>query len=128
MSATGQRLSEGQIRERLDLVSRWRESGLSMTAWAQGQGLDAGALMGAVAYEGRWRAKLAGQAVNSKTKVSKAQGFARVKRAAEEVAVLKDAFSGETVRMECAGVVMYWPLSRGMELAQWLQSLKAAGA
>ncbi len=60
MRSLGHRLGEVQIRERLDLVDRWLESGLSMTAWAQGQGLDAGALMGAVAYEGRWPAKLNG--------------------------------------------------------------------
>ena len=125
MRSLGQRLSEAQIRERLALVDRWRESGLSMRAWAQGQGLDAGALMGAVAYEGRWRAKLSGQALNSKTK---AQGFACAKKVANEVIAGKPEISSETVRLEVAGVVMYWPLSRGMELAQWLQSLKAAGA
>ena len=128
MRSLGQRLSEVQIRERLALVDRWRESGLSMTAWAQGQGLDAGALMGAVAYEGRWRAKLSGQAVNSETKASKAQGFARAKKVANEVIAGKPEISSETVRLEVAGVVMHWPLSRGAELAQWLQSLKAAGA
>ena len=42
MSASGQRLVEAQIRERLDLVDRWRESGLPMRVWAQGQGLEAG--------------------------------------------------------------------------------------
>lgn len=58
MGARGQRLGEAQIRERLDLVDRWRGSGLSMRVWAQGQGLEAGVLIGAVAYESRWRAKL----------------------------------------------------------------------
>ena len=62
MGARGQRLGEAQIRERLDLVDRWRGSGLSMRVWAQGQGLEAGVLIGAVAYESRWRAKLACQA------------------------------------------------------------------
>jgi hypothetical protein len=99
-----------------------------MTAWAQGQGLDAGALMGAVAYQGRWRAKLSGQAVNSKTKASKAQGFARARKVANEEIAGKPEISSETVRLEVAWVVMYWPLSRGVELARWLQSLKAAGA
>ena len=58
----------------------------------------------------------------------KIQGFAPVTRLADQLAVGKPDILGDTVRMECAGVVMYWPLSRGMELAQWLQSLKAAGA
>lgn len=44
MSASGQRLIEAQIRERLDLVNRWRESGLPMRVWAQGQGLERGTL------------------------------------------------------------------------------------
>ena len=123
MSASGQRLSEVQIRERLDLVDRWRESGLPMRVWAQGQGLEAGALIGAVAHERRWRAKLAGQALKPKV-----QGFAPVTRLAAEVAVGKPDMLSEAVRMECAGVVMYWPLSRGVELARWLHSLKAAGA
>ena len=118
MRSLGQRLSEVQIRERLALVDRWRESGLSMTAWAQGQGLDAGALMGAVTYEGRWRAKLSGQAVNSKIKASKAQGFARAKKVANEVIAGKPEISFETVRLEVPGVVMSWPLSRGVELAR----------
>ena len=42
MGARGQRLGEAQIRERLDLVDRWRGSGLSMRVWAQGQGLEGG--------------------------------------------------------------------------------------
>lgn len=125
MGARGQRLGEAQIRERLDLVDRWRGSGLSMRVWAQGQGLEAGVLIGAVAYESRWRAKLAGQAVKPKVKV---QGFAPVTRLADQVAVGGPGILSETVRMECVGVVMYWPVSRGVELAQWLQSLKAAGA
>lgn len=125
MSASGQRLIEAQIRERLDLVDRWRESGLPMRVWAQGQGLEAGTLIGAVAYEGRWRAKLSGHAVKPKVK---AQCFAPVTRLADPVAVGKPDMLGETVRMECAGVVMYWPLSRGAELARWLHSLKAVGA
>ena len=125
MSASGQRLIEAQIRERLDLVDRWRESGLPMRVWAQGQGLDAGVLIGAVAYEGRWRARLLGQAVKPKVK---AQGFAPVTRLADQLAVGKPDILSDTVRMECAGVVMYWPLSRGAELARWLHSLKAAGA
>ena len=125
MSASGQRLIEAQIRERLDLVDRWRESGLPMRVWAQGQGLEAGALIGAVAYEGRWRARLLGQAVKPKVK---AQGFAPVTRLADPVAVGKPDMLGETVRVECAGVVMYWPLSRGAELARWFHSLKAVGA
>ena len=125
MSASGQRLIEAQIRERLDLVNRWRESGLPMRVWAQDQGLEAGALIGAVAYEGRWRAKLSGQAVKPKVK---AQGFAPVTRLADPVAVGKPDMLGETVRVECAGVVMYWPLSRGAELARWFHSLKAVGA
>ena len=61
MGASGQRLGGVQIRERLDLVDRWRESGLPMRVWAQGQGLDAGVLIGAVAYERRWRARLLGR-------------------------------------------------------------------
>ena len=125
MGASGQRLIEAQIRERLDLVDRWRESGLPMKEWAQAQGLELGVLIGAVAYGSRWRAKLAGQAVKPKVKV---QGFAPVTRLADQVAVGRPDILSETVRMECAGVVMYWPLSRGAELAQWLQSLKAAGA
>ena len=40
MSASVQKLSERQIRERLELVDRWRESGLLMRVWAQGQGVD----------------------------------------------------------------------------------------
>ena len=123
MSASGQRLSEGQIRERLDLVDRWRASGLPIRVWAQGQGLEAEVLIGAVVYEGRWRAKLAGQTVKPKDKV---QGFAPITRLADQGAVGKLDMLSETVRMECAGVVMYWPLSRGVELARWLQSLKAA--
>ena len=58
MGARGQRLGEAQIRERLDLVDRWRGSGLSMRVWAQGQGLEVGVLIGVVAYESCWRAKL----------------------------------------------------------------------
>ena len=58
----------------------------------------------------------------------KVQGFAPVTRLADPVAVGELDLLSETVRMECAGVVMYWPVSRGVELAQWLQSLKAAGA
>jgi hypothetical protein len=96
-----------------------------MRVWAQGQGLDAGVLIGAVAYERRWRARLLGQAVKPKVK---AQGFAPVTRLADQLAVGKPNILSDTVRMECAGVVMYWPLYRGMELGQWLQSLKAAGA
>ena len=125
MSASVQKLSERQIRERLELVDRWRESGLLMRVWAQGQGVDAGVLIGAVAYEGRWRARLSVQAVKTKVKV---QGFAPVTRLADPVAVGELDLLSETVRMECAGVVMYWPLSRGVELARWLQTLKAAGA
>jgi len=125
MSASVQKLSETQIRERLELVDRWRESGLLMRVWAQGQGVDAGVLIGAVAYEKRWRARLSVQAVKTKVKV---QGFAPVTRLADPVAVGELDLLSETVRMECAGVVMYWPLSRGVELARWLQTLKAAGA
>jgi hypothetical protein len=87
MSASGQRLVEAQIRKRLDLVDlvdRWRESGLPMRVWAQGQGLEAGVLIGAVAHEGRWRAKLSWQAVKPKVKV---KGFAPVTRLADQVAV-----------------------------------------
>ena len=91
----------------------------------QGQGLEAAVLIGAVAYEGRWRAKLSGQAVKPKVKV---QGFAPVTRLADQVAVGKPDILSETVCMECAGMVMHWPVSRGAELARWLQSLKAAGA
>ena len=58
----------------------------------------------------------------------KVQGFAPVTRLADPVAVGKLDMLSETVRMECAGVVMYWPLSGGVELARWLQTLKAAGA
>lgn len=125
MSALRQRLSEGQIRERLAVVERWRGSGLSMRVWAQGQGLEVGVLIGAVAYEARWRAKLLGQAVKPKAKV---QGFARVTRLADQVAVGKPDMLSEAVRLEVGGVVMHWPVSRGMELARWLQSLKAAGS
>jgi hypothetical protein len=124
MRSARKNLDEAEIREKLSMLERWRASGLSMTAWAQGQGLDAGALMGAVAYEGRWRRKLAGLPIVRKGAGS---GFARVKKAPEVVA-RKPEISSETVRMECAGVVMYWPLSRGVELAQWLQSLKAVSA
>ena len=115
-------MGEVQIREKLALVDRWRESGLTIKEWAQGQGLELGVLIGAVAYESRWRAKLAGQAVKPKAKV---QNFAPVKKAADAVAVGKPEISSETVRLEVAGVVMHWPVSRGAELAQWLQSLKA---
>lgn len=34
MRSLGHRLGEVQIRERLDLVDRWRESGLPMKEWA----------------------------------------------------------------------------------------------
>ena len=124
MKSARKSLDEAQIREKLSMLERWRASGLSMTAWAQGQGLDAGSLMGAVAYEGRWRRKLAGQPIVRKGSGS---GFARVRKAPEVVAS-KPETSSETVRLEIAGVVMHWPVSRGVELARWLQSLKAAGA
>ncbi len=87
-----------------------------------------GSIDGGRAYQGRWRAKPSGQAVNSKTKASKAQGFARARKVANEEIAGKPEISSETVRLEVAGVVMCWPLSRGVELARWLQSLKAAGA
>lgn len=125
MRSLGQRLGEVQIREKLALVERWRESGLTIKEWAQGQGLELGVLIGAVAYESRWRAKLAGQAVKPKAKV---QNFALVKKVTDAVAAGKSEISSETVRLEVAGVVMHWPVSRGAELARWLQSLKAAGA
>ena len=47
---------------------------------------------------------------------------------APEVVASKPEISFETVRLEVAGVVMRWPVSRRVELARWLQSLKAAGA
>jgi hypothetical protein len=62
--------------------------------------------------------------VNCKHQVSKVQAFARVKKVAKEVISGKPEISSETVRIECAGVVMHWPVSRGAELAQWLHSLK----
>jgi hypothetical protein len=125
MGASGQRLGEVQLRERLDLVDRWRESGLPMKEWAQSQGLELGVLTGAVAYESGWRAKLLGQAVKSMAKI---QGFVPVTRLADQVAIGKPVILSDTVRMECAGVVMYWPLSTGVELARWLQSLRAVAA
>jgi hypothetical protein len=124
MKSRSKKLSEAQIREKLSMLERWRASGVSMTAWAQGQGLDVAVLMAAAGYEGRWRRKLAGQPIVCKGARS---GFVRVKKA-PEVAAGKSEISCETVRLEVAGVVMHWPVSRGAELAQWLQSLKAAGA
>ncbi|MEY2730863.1 MAG: hypothetical protein RL584_1989 [Pseudomonadota bacterium] len=122
MKSRGKNLSEAQIREKLALVDRWRASGVSMTAWAQGQGLDVAVLRAAAGYEGRWRRKLAGRPI---VRTGAGSGFAPVKKVADAVAVGKPEISSEAVRLECAGVVMYWPLSRGVELAQWLQSLKA---
>ncbi len=52
MGARAQRLGKAQIRERLDLPDRWRESGLPMRVGAQSQGLDAGVLIGTVVHEG----------------------------------------------------------------------------
>ena len=121
MKPERKRLGEAEIREKLLMLDRWRASGLSMTAWAQGQGLDAGALMGAVAYEGRWRARLAGQSLPAKVKV---EGFAAVRKVSDQRGAVRSTGVHETVRIECAGVVMHWPVSRGAELAQWLHSLK----
>ena len=125
MKSARKSLDEAQIREKLSMLERWRASGVSMTAWAQGQGLDVAVLMAAAGYEGRWRRKLAGQPIVRKGSGS---GFARVKKVANEASVSKPESSSETVRLEIAGVVMHWPVSRGVELARWLQSLKAAGA
>ncbi len=127
MKSARKNLDEAGIREKLSMLEMWRASGLSMAAWVQGQGLDARALMGALAYEGRWRRKLAGQPIVRKRSGS-GSGFARVKKVANEASVSKPEISSETVHLEVAGVVMHWPVSRGVELARWLQSLKAAGA
>jgi len=77
--------------------------------------------MGAVAYEGRWRARLAGQSSPAKVKV---KGFAAVRKVSDQRGAVRSTGVHETVRIECAGVVMHWPVSRGAELAQWLHSLK----
>ena len=127
MKSARKNLDEAGIREKLSMLEMWRASGLSMTAWAQGQGLDVAVLMAAAGYEGRWRRKLAGQPIVRKRSGS-GSGFARVKKVANEASVSKPESSSETVRLEIAGVVMHWPESRGVELARWLQSLKAAGA
>ncbi len=122
MKSARKNLDEAGIREKLSMLEMWRASVLSMTAWAQGQGLDVAVLMAAAGYEGRWRRKLAGQPIVRKGAGS---GFAPVKKVADPVAAGKSEISSETVRLEVAGVVMHWPVSRGAELAQWLQSLKA---
>jgi hypothetical protein len=40
MKSARNNLHEAGIREKLSMLERWRASGLLMTAWAQGQGLD----------------------------------------------------------------------------------------
>ena len=47
MKSARKNLDEAGIREKLSMLERWRASGLSMTAWAQGQGLDVAVLMAA---------------------------------------------------------------------------------
>lgn len=56
MRTLEQRLEEAQIRERLELVGRWRASGPSMTGWAEVQGLEVGE-----SFAGSWLMRAAGE-------------------------------------------------------------------
>jgi hypothetical protein len=121
MKAWRIKLSEEAIRQRLQMLERWKASGLPKKAWAQAQGVDMAVLVSASGYEARWRARLAGQSSPTKVKV---EGFAAVRKVSDQKGAVRSTGVHETVRIECAGVVMHWPVSRGAELAQWLYSLK----
>jgi hypothetical protein len=47
-----------KIKQQLDVIQQWRQSGQSIAAWSHAQGVDAKPLMGWVTYEKRWRQRL----------------------------------------------------------------------
>ncbi|MFN9708282.1 MAG: hypothetical protein ACK541_01945 [Burkholderiales bacterium] len=54
MKAWRIKLSEEAIRQRLEMLERWKASGLPKKAWAQAQGVDMAVLVSASGYEARW--------------------------------------------------------------------------
>lgn len=51
---------ETRIREQLDLIARWRASGLPKAQWTAQHGVELKHLMGWLTYERRWKARLSG--------------------------------------------------------------------
>ncbi|MFN9707819.1 MAG: hypothetical protein ACK541_00200 [Burkholderiales bacterium] len=53
MKARRIKLSEEEIRQRLEMLERWKASALPKKAWAHAQGVDMAVLVSASGYEAR---------------------------------------------------------------------------
>lgn len=128
---------DDKIRRQLDAVQQWRASGMSKDEWAAGHGVDAKKLMGWITYEGRWRARLSGQAVAPSKRRGADQAphlqthnfvALRVEPPMARVAQVAAHMSAnpQTVRIECtrSQLVLHWPLASGAELTGLLKGLR----
>jgi hypothetical protein len=117
-----------KIRHQLDMVERWRASGMGAHAWAQAHGVEPAKLTSWLGHERLWRQRLAGGAPASRAKpaaATTATGFASVHVVAQPIPAPL-----HTIRIEhpCSGLVLHWPLSHSAQLAHWLGLHSGSGS
>ncbi len=105
---------ETRIREQLDLIARWRASGLPKAQWTAQHGVELKHLMGWLTYERRWKARLSGHNAHNAPFIALPIAPSR----AADCGITPEA----TIRIEyCrADVILHWPMGHSTQLAHFL--------
>lgn len=123
-------IDEAKIKEKLALISQWRQSGQRLTPWCHAQGLEQRKVLGWLAYASRWQAKLTGHTAEGFKPVHvrpKSQPTStRAPAGAAPTVMLAAPTAQPAIRIESASHpwIVHWPISHASELLALLGVVK----